>query len=84
MMPTIPPSPKSISLEEILRRDDTWRGRSHRFDARPALDTGHAALNSALLNEGWPLGSLTEVCQQGYQGEWQLFMPALLSGISGL
>jgi hypothetical protein len=82
-MPTIPQAPESGSLEQLLRRGDLWRGHSsHHLAARIAVDTGYAALNSGLLNGGWPLGSLIEVCQQGFQGEWQLFMPALLSGES--
>jgi hypothetical protein len=71
-----PPSPSS--LEHLLLRDDLWMGHSQRFTTRPALETGYEELNSGLLNGGWPLGSLVEVCQQGMQGEWQLFTPTLL------
>lgn len=83
MMPTNPQAPESASLEQLLRRDDIWRGHSRRFTPRVAVATGYAALNAGLLNEGWPLGSLIEVCQRGFQGEWQLFMPAFLSKESG-
>lgn len=71
-------SPVPITLEQLLLRDDMWMGHSNRFTARAAVDTGHDELNTALLNRGWPLASLVEVCQQGMQCEWQLFIPALL------
>ena len=77
-------TPKSVSLEELLRHNDIWRGHSYRFRPRTCLDTGHPPLNDQLLHGGWPLGSLTEVCQQGFQGEWQLFLPAMLRISPGL
>ena len=67
-----------VSLEQLLQRDDTWLGHSRRFTSRVALGTGFDQLNEGLLNKGWPLGSLIEVCQRGIQAEWQLFSPALL------
>ena len=69
----IPP----VALEQLLQRDDTWLGHSRRFSSRVALATGFDQLNEGLLNKGWPLGSLIEVCQRGIQAEWQLFTPAL-------
>lgn len=78
-MNEIPPeTPNSVSLERLLLRDDTWMGHSQRFISRSALATGYEELNRGLLNQGWPLGCLIEVCQRGMQGEWQLFTPALL------
>lgn len=53
-------------------------GHSRRFTAGAALETGYENLNASLLNRGWPLESLVEVCQHGMQGEWQLFTPSLL------
>lgn len=53
-------------------------GHSQRFVSRSVVGTGYEALNHGLLNQGWPLGSLIEVCQKEMQGEWQLFTPALL------
>ncbi len=53
-------------------------GHSQRFTTHAALDTGYEPLNLGLLNRGWPLGSLVEVCQEAMQGEWLLFAPALL------
>ena len=78
-----PETPTTISLEQLLLREDTWLGHSQRFTTRAAVGTGYEALDSGLLNRGWPLSSLIEVCQQGMQGEWQLFTPALLD-MSGL
>ncbi len=67
-----------MSLEQLLLRDDMWMGHSQRFTTRSAVDTGYEELNAGLLNRGWPLGGLVEICQQGMQGEWQLFIPSLL------
>jgi protein ImuA len=78
-----PESSAPITLEQLLLRDDMWVGHSNRFTARAAVATGYDELNSGLLNKGWPLASLVEVCQQGMQCEWQLFTPALLE-MSGL
>ncbi len=78
MNDTPPETPTSMSLEQLLQRDDMWLGPSQRFTTRAAVGTGYEPLNEGLLNRGWPIGSLVEVCQQGMQGEWQLFTPALL------
>lgn len=75
--------PATVSLSDLLQRDDMWMGHSQRFAAREAVATGYGELDNRLLNKGWPLGSLVEVCQPGIQGEWQLFTPALL-GLPGL
>jgi protein ImuA len=74
--PTNPPA--TVSLSDLLQRDDMWMGHSQRFATREAVPTGYGGLDARLLNKGWPLGSLVEVCQKGMQGEWQLFTPALL------
>lgn len=78
MNDTPPENPAPVSLEQLLQRDDMWLGHSQRFTTRAAVETGYEQLNEGLLNHGWPLGSLVEVCQHGMQGEWQLFTPALL------
>lgn len=75
---------RSPPLEQILRRSDIWRGRSHGFTPRPALKTGHDRLDLDLLHGGWPRGGLIEVCQHQFQGEWLLFTPALRSLEPGL
>lgn len=78
-MNNMPPElPTPMSLEQLLLRDDMWMGHSQRFTTRSAVDTGYEELNAGLLNRGWPLGGLVEICQQGMQGEWQLFIPSLL------
>jgi hypothetical protein len=79
MNDTPPETPSTITLEQLLRRDDMWMGHSQRLSTRSAVATGHEQLNSALLKRGWPLASLVEVCQHGMQSEWQLFTPALLA-----
>lgn len=73
-----PETPATISLDQLLLRDDMWVGHSQRFTTRASVDTGYEELNRGLLSQGWPLGSLVEVCQQGMQAEWHLFTPALL------
>lgn len=77
-MNKISETPTPMALEQLLQRDDLWRGHSQRFTTRPAINTGYEPLNTRLLNRGWPLGSLVEVCQQSMHGEWQLFTPALI------
>jgi protein ImuA len=72
-------NPSSITLEQLLNRGDIWRGQSQGFAPQQALETGFAGLNAALLNGGWPLGHLIELCQQNFiQSEWLLLNPALL------
>jgi protein ImuA len=84
VMNELPPQrPAPVSLEQLLLRDDLWMGHSRYFTARAAIATGFNPLDEGLLNRGWPVGSLIEVCQNGIQGEWQLFTPAL-SAIPGL
>lgn len=84
MMNESPPNITSVaSLEQLLLRDDLWLGDSQRFAKGAAVDTGYDALNDGLLYRGWPLGQLIEVCEQGIQGEWLLFTPALLA-VDGL
>lgn len=77
-------NPSAPMLEQLLRRGHVWRGHSHHFTSQIALDTGHEPLNSVLLNKGWPLGSLVEVCQQNRNhSEWLLLAPALLKSSRG-
>ncbi len=78
MSNTPPNNPSDASLEQLLLRDDLWLGHSQRFTGRAAIATGHDVLDERLLHQGWPLGTLIEVCQPGTQGEWLLFTSALL------
>lgn len=70
-------------LEQLLLRKDIWRGYARHYVSK-VIDTGFAPLNAGLLNGGWPLGGLIEICQQDFQGEWQLFTPALQRHNDGL
>jgi cell division inhibitor SulA len=86
----------SLPLEQILLRDDICRGALP-LDGIPLdgalsgnpnsthrkVKTGFEALDKGLLNQGWPLGSFIEICQQKMQAEWQLLTPALRN-LSGL
>jgi protein ImuA len=73
------PSPTPLTLEQLLRRGDVWRGQSGCLTPQATLGTGHAVLNQSLLNQGWPLATLIEVCQPSICGysEWLLLAPAL-------
>lgn len=74
--PVDTPPPKT--LEQLLHRGDIWRGRDQLPPRRAVVDTGFSMLNTALLNHGWPLGSLIEVSQQNLShSEWLLLTPAL-------
>lgn len=80
-----PPSvPNPAALEQLLLRGDAYvgAGASQRFVNR-AVKTGFDVLDEGLLNQGWPLGGVIEICQHKMQAEWQLLTPALreLSGL---
>lgn len=81
MNPVPPDNPPlgSPNLQQLLCRQDIWRGKSQRLAVSPLTrDTGYSELNRTLLGNGWPSASLTEVCQQGFvQSEWLLLTPAL-------
>lgn len=85
-MNLIPPdNPSSHSLEQLLCREDIWRGRSGQMQTRWVVDTGFSHLNEQLNGGGWPVASLIEVCQRpASHGEWQLLMPMLLGSQHGL
>jgi len=76
-------------LEQIINRNDTWRGRDSHFQGHifsansefhqcEGLPTGYTTLDSQLQQGGWPLGStvegLSDVCGLGSMG---LFLPAM-------
>jgi len=72
-------NPLPISLQQLLQRDDVWQGSAKRYSSIvAAVPTGFAVLDAQLVNGGWPLGSLIEVCHHRMQLEWQLFMAACL------
>jgi len=76
------------ALEQIMRRQDTWRGHQSSFRTlapansalhRPlGLATGYSALDSALIQGGWPTGTSIEVLSDGCgMGAMGLFLPAM-------
>lgn len=68
----------NAALEKLLQRSDIWRGRSAPVCNQTTLDSGFAPLNTQLLNQGWPCGSLIEICQPAPgHGDWLLLAPAL-------
>lgn len=84
-MNNLPPKmPNPVTLEQLLLKGDACLGvgASYRF-AHHAVKTGFDALDKELLNQGWPLGGVIEICQHRMQAEWQLLTPALheLSGL---
>lgn len=72
---------RHTSLEQLLQRQDIWRGHTQAPCLKPkshSLSTGFNAFDAALLHSGWPLGQLVEVCQPRLNhAEWLLLRPAL-------
>ncbi|HTF95277.1 MAG TPA: translesion DNA synthesis-associated protein ImuA [Cellvibrio sp.] len=72
-------------LDQLLQRDDIWRGARTYDHEHPAEDTGHPLLNNFLVHRGWPKGCLIEINQlEMGQGEWLLLTPALRNQTQGL
>ncbi len=76
-------------LEQVTRRNDTWRGRHRHFqdhrvsansdchDSR-GLATGYTTLDAQLQQGGWPLDSTIELLSDGCGlGAMGLFLPAM-------
>lgn len=77
-MDSTPSDTPDIGLEQLLNRNDLWRGGSRALGSQMSVDSGYANLNASLLNNGWPARTLIEVCQKGFQHlEWLLFAPVL-------
>jgi len=72
------------SLDDVLRRNDVWRGHSQAFVSQEVIDTGHEALNKLLLHGGWPQGSLIELGQLRFAGLWFLLSPAVKALMQGM
>lgn len=78
-------------LEQVMRRQDTWVGRSRNItSARAAansdrhghthLSSGYSALDAALCEGGWPLGNTIELLSDASgMGAMGLFLPAMAS-----
>lgn len=76
-------------LEQITRRNDTWRGRQRQFEdyhlcansdwhGAKGLATGYATLDAQLQQGGWPLESTIELLSDGCGlGAMGLFLPAM-------
>jgi cell division inhibitor SulA/protein ImuA len=65
-----------VNLQDILQRQDIWRGGCHATAAGRQLPTGHAALDAAI--GGWPRGALIELLSDHSGiGEVSLLLPAL-------
>lgn len=79
------------ALEQIIQRNDTWRGRQNHFIGSSAnndshgyqqreqgLPTGYQALNAELDQGGWPRGSTIECLSDSCgMGSMGLFLPAM-------
>ncbi len=76
-------------LEQIINRNDTWRGRQRRFHhhepsansdshCRTGLATGYTGLDTQLDQGGWPLDSTIELLSDSNGlGAMGLFLPAM-------
>jgi len=72
------PSTPPVSLDQLLQRNDIWRGNQQIPDSRKALDTGYPDINNHLHHQGWPCACLVEICQPAPgHGDWLLLLPAL-------
>ncbi len=76
-------------LEQIINRNDTWRGCPRHFQGQSisatsdcsdssTLSSGHAALDAQLQQGGWPLDGTIELLSDGCGlGAMGLFLPAM-------
>jgi protein ImuA len=77
-------------LEQVINRNDTWRGRHSHFPAHilsancdshhddKGLATGYRTLDAQLHQGGWPLDSTIELLSDGCGlGAMGLFLPAM-------
>ena len=77
------------ALEQIINRNDTWRGRHRRFHhhepsansdyhSPSGLATGYSGLDAQLDRGGWPLDSTVELLSDSNGlGAMGLFLPAM-------
>jgi protein ImuA len=76
--PKAQPQATRPNLEQLLRRNDLWRGHSQTFIGQAHWASGYVQLDQALLHNGWPLSTLVEICQaRNTQSEWLLLAPAV-------
>ena len=69
----------NIDIEQVMRRNDTWRGRDTRdSDTDSGLPTGFRQLDDELYGNGWPLGQTIELLSDSNGlGAMGLFLPAM-------
>jgi len=75
------------TIDQLLSRTNLlWRSDQRPVVAKSGLSTGHAALDAALRESGWPRGALVELLMaQPGAGEMLLLAPVLAAiGASGL
>jgi protein ImuA len=77
------------TLEQVMQRRDTWRGREGHFanrglsansdiHHRESLSSGYSTLDGELQQGGWPLGNTIELLSDGSGlGAMGLFLPAM-------
>ena len=78
------------ALQQIIARNDTWRGNQGRFAghilcansdrhwSQDLLPTGYSTLDTELQRDGWPVGNTIELLSDGCGlGAMGLFLPAM-------
>lgn len=67
-----------MSLEQLLQRNDVWRGRRGPVFGSDRLSTGFADLDAELPEGGWPRAALIELMPASAGiGELSLLLPSL-------
>lgn len=69
----------NIDIEQVIQRNDTWRGRDSRdAEVPPGLPSGFHQLDRELYGKGWPLGQTIELLSDSNGlGAMGLFLPAM-------
>ncbi len=69
----------NATVDSLLDDPRIWRPGQRRQTARaPSLGTGYSALDAALPDRGWPLGTLAEIFhEQPGMGELRVILPTL-------
>jgi len=78
------------ALQQVIARNDTWRGKQGRFAghilcansgrhwSQDLLPTGYSTLDAELQRDGWPVGNTIELLSDGCGlGAMGLFLPAM-------
>lgn len=65
-------------IEQVIQRNDSWRGRNGARPQQAGLASGYQQLDEQLQGKGWPLGNSIEVLSDGSGlGSMGLFLPAM-------